>query len=67
MNDVVGSQREVQPCAAAKACSDAVHAVWEVTENQGKNADIVGRMVEITYKRKTLKTFLSISMVFSCA
>lgn len=30
MNDAVGSQREVQACAAAKACSDAADTVWEV-------------------------------------
>lgn len=55
MNDAVGSQREVPPCAAAKACSDAVDTVWEVIEKQGKNAAITGGLVEIRYKRKTLK------------
>lgn len=55
MNDVVGSQREVELCAAAKACSDAVDTMWEVTEKQGENAAIMGGMVEISYRRKTFK------------
>lgn len=53
VNDIFGSQRGVWPCAAAKTCSDAVDTVWEVTEKQRKNADIMGGLIEITYKRKT--------------
>lgn len=52
MNDDVCSQREVQPCAAAEARSDAVDTMWDIIEKQGKNADVMGGMVEIRYKRK---------------